>query len=159
MIGGVFAIICRLLEHRSTPGRASQQAKGRGLLGWLAIIAAIAAIVLALMSITKSRVELQTVSGGTIDEHGTIINQIGRGFIVKLEGGGNVRITFDAPFKLPPVALATAHRGVHATAVVRIESIARQEILLTIRHVGTNQPLRDSVSFMVLESTTASQTL
>jgi hypothetical protein len=54
-IGGTFAIICKLLEAKS-----SQQTRSRGLLGWLAVIAAVAAIALALMSISMSRMVLQS---------------------------------------------------------------------------------------------------
>jgi hypothetical protein len=91
------------------------------------------------------------MSGGTIAADGSIINRIGRPYTVHSEDG-NTRITFDTAFRKPPVALATAHRGAHATAIVRVVFVDERSVLVTTRHQATNEPIRDVFSFMVLET-------
>jgi hypothetical protein len=98
--------------------------------------------------------ERQRMSGGTIGSDFTVKSRIGRAFKVDEEksGVGTVRIVFKDSFDKTPIVLVTPHSGEHATAIIRLRSIALDSVVFTIRHMNTNAEMADEFSFMVLES-------
>lgn len=70
VIAGIFAIICKFLERRPSE---SSSGKSRGFAGWLVIIAAAAAIVLSIYSITVSRQQLSPLTWNEHDQQGAVI--------------------------------------------------------------------------------------